>query len=227
MCCSVNVTISPANISLTYNWSNGANTNTINNLQAGTYRVTITDSVGCTRIKTYTITEPNELLFDSLKVQHVNGSTSGNIYVTGVGGSAPITYSIDGTTYVSTNLFLGLGIGSYTVYIKDGNGCIISQSVVVENHTGIFTSKENSNIQLLNNASNTEIYFSIETNYSSLINFEIFDIQGKKLLSNHKPFIVSQNLNEKIDISNLSNGIYLLSFNDEKSLLKTFKIVKY
>jgi hypothetical protein len=224
---SVNVTISPANISLTYNWSNGANTNTINNLQAGTYRVTITDSVGCTRIKTYTITEPNELLFDSLKVQHVNGSTSGNIYVTGVGGSAPITYSIDGTTYVSTNLFLGLGIGSYTVYIKDGNGCIISQSVVVENHTGIFTSKENSNIQLLNNASNTEIYFSIETNYSSLINFEIFDIQGKKLLSNHKPFIVSQNLNEKIDISNLSNGIYLLSFNDEKSLLKTFKIVKY
>jgi hypothetical protein len=128
---------------------------------------------------------------------------------------------------VSTNLFLGLGIGSYTVYIKDGNGCIISQSVVVDNHTGIFTSKENSNIQLLNNASNTEIYFSIETNYSSLINFEIFDIQGKKLLSNHKPFIVSQNLNEKIDISNLSNGIYLLSFNDEKSLLKTFKIVKY
>jgi large repetitive protein len=42
-------------------WSNGANTNQINGLSAGTYTVTITDANGCTLMSTFILTEPQDL----------------------------------------------------------------------------------------------------------------------------------------------------------------------
>ena len=43
---------------LTYSWSNGASTEDINNLIAGTYTLTVTDAGGCMSTMTVTITEP-------------------------------------------------------------------------------------------------------------------------------------------------------------------------
>src|SRR6185295_1090718 len=43
----------------TYHWSTGATTSTINNLTAGTYTVTVTDSHGCTASNSITVNQPN------------------------------------------------------------------------------------------------------------------------------------------------------------------------
>jgi hypothetical protein len=40
------------------------------------------------------------------------------------GGISSYQYSLDGTNFQSNNIFNGLGIGDYTVYAKDANGCI-------------------------------------------------------------------------------------------------------
>jgi len=49
-----------------YLWSNGSTMNFINNLSAGQYCVTITDSLGCDTILCYTITEPTLLTATSV-----------------------------------------------------------------------------------------------------------------------------------------------------------------
>ena len=53
------------------------------------------------------------------------GASTGSITVNGSGGTAPYQYSKDGgLTYQSgSNVFSGLAVGSYSIFIKDVNGC--------------------------------------------------------------------------------------------------------
>jgi hypothetical protein len=50
-----------------------------------------------------------------------NGETT-SLTATATGGVAPYTYSLNGGTFVSSNLFSGLTAGSYVITVKDANG---------------------------------------------------------------------------------------------------------
>lgn len=55
----------------------------------------------------------------------------GTITVTGTGGTPPLSYSINGgTTYQPSNVFTGLGGGTYTVIIRDALGCISATQTI-------------------------------------------------------------------------------------------------
>jgi len=58
------------------------------------------------------------------------GFSDGSVTITAAGTGA-LTYSIDGVTYVSTNTFSNLPAGSYTVYVKSPQGCIVSQTFTI------------------------------------------------------------------------------------------------
>jgi hypothetical protein len=59
------------------------------------------------------------------------GFNDGSIEITNVTGDAtPYSYSIDGTSFGSTSLFENLVDSSYTVYVRDNNGCL--DSLIVE-----------------------------------------------------------------------------------------------
>ena len=111
-----------------YNWSTGATTSNIYNLTAGTYSVTITDSVGCTKAEDFNITEPTAFTA-SFTQQNVNLTTAGSINVTTIGGTAPYNYSWStGTTTEDLN---ELAIGFYEVGITDANGCATSVNTFI------------------------------------------------------------------------------------------------
>ena len=120
----------------TYAWSNGATTQTVNGVGAGTYTVTVTDVNGCTTTGTVTVTEPpvltsNASVTSNYNGQDVscNGSTDGSISVIPVGGTVPYTYVwSNGATTQSVS---GVGAGTYTVTITDLNGCTSNASVTV------------------------------------------------------------------------------------------------
>lgn len=61
---------------------------------------------------------------------------NGEISITISGGTAPYTYSVDGTNYVSGNSFTGLAAGPVTIYVLDNNGCATSQSVTITDQSG-------------------------------------------------------------------------------------------
>ncbi|MCP2026637.1 hypothetical protein L1276_001781 [Flavobacterium sp. HSC-32F16] len=96
--------------------------NTFNNLAAGTYTAVVKDYYGCTSYPlNFTITEP-EILTSTVAV---NNQT---ITVTAGGGTGSYQYSADLVNYQDSNVFENLPKGTYKIYVKDSNGCIISKS---------------------------------------------------------------------------------------------------
>ena len=86
----------------TYSWSEGTTTQTLSNLAAGTYSVTVTDSKGCTIDGAVTITEPAteiELFAGTVDASACGGAT-GEISLTVVNGTLPFTYTWTGPTNI-------------------------------------------------------------------------------------------------------------------------------
>lgn len=127
------VTASGGTAPYLYNWNNTQTTDTISNLIAGTYTVTVTDANNCTFISSVTITQPNALSISTSSTPAVCfDSNDGTGTATVNGGSAPYTYFWDTATVGITSATIStLGRGNHTVTVTDANGCSISSSVIV------------------------------------------------------------------------------------------------
>ncbi|MBI4647583.1 MAG: gliding motility-associated C-terminal domain-containing protein, partial [Bacteroidia bacterium] len=107
---------------------------TVNNLAAGVYHVTITDSNGCTATDTVIITEPLPIITtitDSTNITCYNGN-DGYAFVSVSGGSGIYTYQWDNTSSSTTPSVINLVAGVYYhVTVSDSEGCIKTDSVIL------------------------------------------------------------------------------------------------
>ena len=105
-----------------YQWSGGQINEDINNLSAGLYTCTITDSKGCTVVSEGNIAEPPALV---LAITQFNtsscGTSDGLASVNVTGGIPPYTY-LWNTGAVSKSI-TGLSSGAYVVTVTDVNAC--------------------------------------------------------------------------------------------------------
>lgn len=113
----------------TYLWSNNQTGATQNNLSAGNYNVTITDSNGCTNVKTAAVSNPANPVSASISTTSATCLTGGTATVTASNGNAPYTYlwSNNQTDPTAT----GLASGTYNVTVTDNNGCKTTSSATV------------------------------------------------------------------------------------------------
>ena len=99
-------------------------------LPAGEYTVQGTDNNGCTTSELLTITEPMEVL--DLEITVLIPATCetlvGDIEIDVMGGTPPHTYSWNGGTYTSQDLF-NVPAGTYNIVVTDANGCTISANI--------------------------------------------------------------------------------------------------
>ncbi|WP_181885216.1 gliding motility-associated C-terminal domain-containing protein [Pontibacter diazotrophicus] len=111
---------------------------TFSNLDAGTYYITTQDAEGCSTtqsVEVENITGPSE--FELLATASTCGNSTGSITASAVtDGTAPYSYSINGTDFQAAATFEALAAGEYTVTVKDANGCTIEKITVVENVNG-------------------------------------------------------------------------------------------
>ena len=104
--------------------------NMFNGLVARTYTVYYRESNGCQGSQLVIINEPAALSVIASTVDVAcNGQSNGVITVIASGGVAPYQYSINGTTYQPNNTF-NVPAGTYTVFVKDNNGCINSTASI-------------------------------------------------------------------------------------------------
>ncbi len=121
---AVSATGGQASYSYSINGTTYQASNTFSNLGAGTYTIYAQDANGCIGSNTLTITQPAAIGINAVPTMiSCTGLNNGQIFVSASGGIAPLTYSINGTTFVSSNTFNGLPAGTYTVTVKDANGC--------------------------------------------------------------------------------------------------------
>jgi len=115
----------------TYLWNTGETTANLNNLIAGTYTVTVTDSEGETASISETINQPSNLIGLIAAKNDLDCATvlDGFVSATAVGGTAPYSFSWSngGTTATITNL----PAGTYTVTISDANNCQTTKEEVL------------------------------------------------------------------------------------------------
>lgn len=107
----------------TFNWSNGGSGQTISNLPAGTYTVTVTDNCGSIATSSTTLGQPPVLGFSSATISNIscNGGMNGSITAHGTGGVMP--YSYNWSNGGSGATISNLSAGAYTVTVFDNNDC--------------------------------------------------------------------------------------------------------
>jgi gliding motility-associated-like protein len=123
---AIELTVTDGVPNYTYSWDNGETTQNLNGLYAGTYRVTVSDSRGATKNITVVITEPEQLIISSTKVDVGNSPDPiGKINLTVQGGTGPYEFAWTGTDgFVSNKEDINnLPKGNYTVIVTDAHGC--------------------------------------------------------------------------------------------------------
>ncbi|MBO9584289.1 MAG: T9SS type A sorting domain-containing protein [Flavobacterium sp.] len=139
---SATVIPSGASGPFTYAWSpSGGNSDTANNLTAGSYSVTITASNGCSIVKNFTITEPPAIVITKTSQTDVTcpGGSNGSLAVNVTGGTGAYSYSwapYGGTNATAT----GLTAGTYTLTVTDANQCTKTQNFTIIQPNAITTS---------------------------------------------------------------------------------------
>lgn len=133
---SISITVAGGTAPYSFSWSNGATTEDLTGLAAGTYTGTITDSLGCVLVSPdLTVGEPDSLsvALDALSDVACPDDTDGSISISVAGGTAPYSFLWDnGATSEDLS---GLGVGSYVGTITDANGCVLVSPVLTITNT--------------------------------------------------------------------------------------------
>ncbi|MFC2112199.1 T9SS type A sorting domain-containing protein [Bacteroidota bacterium] len=111
---------------LTYKWTGGPSSNCYSSLTAGSYVITISDSIKISIDSTITLVEPDIISYTAPVVTDNNcyNGADGSISISVAGGTGPYSYTIQpGGTMNSTGMFSGLNARKYVISIDDSENC--------------------------------------------------------------------------------------------------------
>lgn len=199
----IDVTVADGTAPISYAWSNGATTEDLTNVPAGTYSVVITDALGCITIKDMVVTEPSLLTASATKVNvDCNGNSSGSIDLSVAGGVAPYTYSW--SNGASTQDLTNIGGGTYSVIVTDANGCTVNISSTVTEPAAIVLTQDVTHVSCNGGADGA------------------IDIT---IAGGRAPYVYSWNSGSTSqDLTNLSAGTYIVTATDYNGCTETLSI---
>lgn len=132
---SIDLTVTGGTGTINYLWNSGQTTQDINNLDAGSYSCTLTDSQGRAVSKgPYTVAAPQAIVAFGQATQPSCHGNDGALAVSAAGGTPPYTYDA-GTGPSSNPIITGLSAGNYNVTVADAEGCEKIVQVAVPQET--------------------------------------------------------------------------------------------
>ena len=132
----LHVTLSGGVSPYQYHWSNNMNTDSIFNLVAGNYSVTVTDYNLCKLIRNFTISEPLPLSLtinptDETCLDYCNGRAAAVVS----GGVIPYNYVWATIPVQNDTVAVNLCAGNISVIVTDANQCTISGDAAISTST--------------------------------------------------------------------------------------------
>lgn len=200
---SISVDVMNGDSLYVYTWSNGENVSFLTNLKPGYYGIDVVDASGCVLHEEFTINEPKALLTQLNYVQP-SENTFGSIDLMVEGGVEPYEYQWNhGETSEDLNSVIA---DFYEVLVTDANGCMSSENVILTNQT-----ENTANINEVGEES-----FVMYPNPSKG-NLTIQNVRSEEVvittINGQLVGRYSNNVNNTIDVSNLSTGVYLVISN--------------
>jgi hypothetical protein len=195
-------------------WSNGMNGMFIDSLTAGTYAFEFTDVNGCSEEGEIILDEPSELILLVNSTPETSGMANGSISLSIFGGVAPYEVFLEGEP--ANQPISGLEAGTYAVLVIDQNAC--KQEILVEIETILSTGMPNRTGTLIYpNPARDELNFLSDIPINHV---KIFGLHGKEVAQ------FGEVKSGIIDISFLSNGVYILKMFHNDGTLLIEKLVK-
>ncbi len=159
---SIDIEIFGGTFPYQYEWSNGADTEDIDNLEEGMYSLTVTDTNNCeTYINNIELVAPSIMTvnLDAIQNSFCDGVANGVIDVSINGGTGPYSYYWNNAEIVED--LNNLEAGNYQLTVTDMNGCTIESDtfLIVENTSFQAISDQINNVSC-NSYSNGSIYLS-------------------------------------------------------------------
>jgi gliding motility-associated-like protein len=115
---------------ITYNWSTGATSAQISNLDSGNYRLIVIDSNGCRDTVSGFLNRTPDVSVANNITKSFCGNPNGRIKAVPTGGTAPYTYSW--STGATKDSIKNLMAGTYLLTVRDGNLCTKTFSIIVD-----------------------------------------------------------------------------------------------
>ncbi|WP_044626270.1 T9SS C-terminal target domain-containing protein [Neotamlana nanhaiensis] len=202
-----------------------SNIEDINNLEPGDYTVTINDNGGCPYSNTYTIIEPEELIFSNVYFDPETiscfGANDGNIGIDISGGTTPYTYNwtLNGTPFSTDEDLTNLGPGDYEITVTDANNCpSISQSFQIIEPAELQVALSSRVDVICYGDSTGEIYINVNGGRPNELSPGVFDYTYAWTGPNG---FSSSNQN----INNLFAGTYNVTVTDRSGCTDTLEII--
>lgn len=142
------------------------------------------------------------LTISSTITNHIScfGSSDGQIEVMGIGGIPDYTYSINNGPFESQNIFENLGLGEYTITVKDEIGTEISSDLLTisepDQITFVFFPGDNEIIIEAGGGTGSLMYSLDGVNYTTESTIEIFDGTTYRIYVKDENECMSQSFNE-------------------------------
>lgn len=190
---------------ITYTWTPSGNTQTLNNLPAGTYTVNMTDGNGCSVSGSATVGDNPVTFSSSFTQESCLGANDGTATAIATPPDANTTYLWNNGQ--TTQTAVGLAAGTYTCVISTGGGCTGNISVTVTAIPGL----------ILSITSQTDVTCNSASNGTAFINVS----QGTS------PYTYSWNTSASATSSanDLDAGVNTLTVTDANGCLKTIDVV--
>ena len=206
------------------------NSNTFSDLSPGTYAIMVQGATGLCSYEETVIIEACDLI--SVDIEAINASsvvsTNGSIEITPTSGVGPYLYSIDGgQSFVTTNVFSNLAVGTYNVVVQDDAGICLYEIAVPIEVEGLSVDEEvfSNGVKIYPNPTKDDFIIEIES-ISALfesVNIEVCDNLGRTIQFGS----ISKDGNGKTKVSLVDyvTGTYFIKcFNN--TFEKHFKVVK-
>jgi len=122
-----------APFSFSMDWGSFGNANTFSNLLPGDYIFEVQDQHGCIGRADITLASPCPMQIGAYsRSELICYPNTGEFRVAYVaGGTPPYQYSIDGINYQTSPNITGLAVGTWTIYVKDANGLIVTKTFAI------------------------------------------------------------------------------------------------
>lgn len=191
-----------------YSWSNGVTGATGISLTAGTYSCTVIDNNDLSSVNaSVTITEPGPIISATSSTDATNGQSNGSASIASAGGVG--SYTCSWSTGATGIKIFNLSCGTYTVTVKDANGCIATSTAVVNCVTGINELDDEIDYIIYPNPTTTII--TIETSANKAYTLQLINLFGETVYNT----IEIATGKTTIDVGTLPKGVYLVQLIDK------------
>ena len=185
-------------------------------LPSGSYDITVRDANGSEYTEVgVTINENPEIGLDD------NTSTD-TLYVNGIGGAGSgYSYSINGEGFNTDGFFTNLPDGDYTVTVMDASGCVESFLIMFTDVDDVLVDND---IKVYPNPAAESFQVELLDVTNRVQQISLIGIDGKLVLNLTQ--LTISNL-QTVDVSSLTNGLYILYVETEKgSIYQRVSVMK-